>query len=161
MNVVVPPDRLLLDMDLAAPSFRRGEIEGRWRHVNTQWPHVIIAVSIPPTASGPAEFGFRFECTGYRQTPVTAQPWDIAANAPLPRAKWPAGGAIVSSVFRPDWKHGHCLYLPCDRMSIEGHDQWRTQHPSRLWQPSRGIICYLEQIYDLFHESDYSGVLGA
>lgn len=161
MNVVVQPDRLLLDMDLAAASFRCGEIEGRWRHIATQWPYVIIAISAPPRPSGPTEFGFRFECTGYRQRPVTAQPWDIATDTPLPRANWPTGTAIVPSVFRFDWKHGHCLYLPCDRLSIEGHDQWRTQHPSRLWQPSRGIICYLEQLYDLFHESDYSGVLGA
>jgi hypothetical protein len=39
-------------------------------------------------------------------------------------------------------------------MSIEGHDQWRTQHPSRLWQTARGIICYLEQIYDFLNQSD-------
>ena len=66
---------------------------------------------------------------------MTAQPWDIAANAPLPANRWPTGTTIVPSVFRPDWKNGQCLYLPCDRMSIEGHDQWRSQHPSRLWQP--------------------------
>jgi hypothetical protein len=53
------------------------------------------------------------------------------------------------------------LYLPCDRMSIEGHDNWRNEHPNRLWQPDRGIICYLEQLNGLFFESDYSGVCGA
>ena len=37
---------------------------------------------------------------------------------------------MVSAVFRPDWKHGQCLYLPCDRMSIEGHDNWRTNIPT-------------------------------
>jgi hypothetical protein len=161
MNVVVAPDRLLLEQDLAAPDFRCGEIEGRWRHHDTRWPHAIVSVSAPPRASGPSGFGFRFECSGYRQTPVTAQPWDIETNTPLARAKWPTGKSIVPSVFRPEWKHGHCLYLPCDRMAIDGHDQWRTDHPSRLWQPSRGIICYLEQLYDLFHQSDYSGVVGA
>ncbi|HEY8949465.1 MAG TPA: hypothetical protein VIM56_11320 [Rhizomicrobium sp.] len=161
MNLVLPPDRLLIDMDLAAPAFRCGEFEGRWRLVSSGWPHVVIAVSAPPRPSAPLEFGFRFECSGYRQTPVTAQPWDIEAGTPLPRAKWPTGKSIVPSVFRPDWKNGHCLYLPCDRMSIEGHDQWRTQHPTRLWQPSRGIICYLEQLHDLFHQSDYSGLLGS
>jgi hypothetical protein len=46
-------------------------------------------------------------------------------------------------------------------MSIEGHDGWRTAHPNRIWQPERGIICYLEQIYELFHQSDYSGVRSA
>ncbi len=161
MNIVVPPDCLLLEQDLAAPEFRCGEIAGRWRHVYTRWPYVVIAISAPPCPNGPAEFAFHFECTGYRQTPVTAQPWDIATDAALPFARWPTGRAIIPSIFRIAWKGGQCLYLPCDRMSIEGHDVWRTQHPSRLWQPSRGIICYLEQLYDLFHQSDYSGVLGS
>jgi hypothetical protein len=161
MNVALPPDRLLLEMDVAAPPFRCGEVEGRWRHIATRWPHVIIAVSAPPRPSGPPEFGFRFECSGYRQTPVTAQPWDISANAPLPFPKWPTGKSIVPSIFRTAWKAGHCLYMPCDRMSIEGHDNWCAEYPSRLWQPSRGLICYLEQLYDLFHQSDYSGVVGA
>ena len=35
---------------------------------------------------------------------------------------------MVPSVFRPEWKQGLCLYLPCDRMSIEGHEAWRNDH---------------------------------
>jgi len=161
MNAPLPPDRVLLELDLAAPEFRCGEVEGRWRHVSTDWPHVVIAVTAPSRPGAPAEFGFRFNCLGYRRMPVTAQPWDIAANAPLPPPRWPTGPRMVSAVFRPDWKLGQCLYLPCDRMSIEGHDNWRNEHPNRLWQPDRGIICYLEQLNGLFFESDYSGVRGA
>lgn len=157
MNIAVSPDRLLLDQDLAAPEFRCGEVEGRWRHVATDWPYVIIAVAAEAREVGPEEYAFRFECSGYRQTPVTAQPWDVAANSPLAFDRWPTGKTIIPSIFRPDWKLGVCLYLPCDRLSIEGHDAWRNDHPSRLWQPGRGIICYLEQLYDLFHQSDYSG----
>jgi hypothetical protein len=160
MTVPPPPDRLLLEQDLAAPGIRCGEIEGRWRHVATCWPHVIFAVSAPPRGNEPLEFGFRFECSGYRQNPATAQPWDLKADTPLPGARWPRGGLIFSSVFRPEWKQGHCLYLPCDRMSIEGHGNWQNDHPSRLWQPKRGLICYLEQLHELFHQSDYSGVAG-
>jgi hypothetical protein len=158
MHAPLPPDRVLLEQDLAAPQFRCGEIEGRWRHVATTWPHVTIAVSAPERPRSPAKFGFRFECSGYRQIPVTGRPWDLNANAPLVAAKWPTGPVMVAAVFRPDWKQGQCLYLPCDRMSIEGHENWRNEHPSRIWQPARGIICYLEQIYELFHQSDYSGI---
>ncbi|MBP2157486.1 MULTISPECIES: hypothetical protein [Asticcacaulis] len=161
MNIAVSPDRLILEQDLAAPDFRCGEIEGRWRHVSTTWPHTIIAVGADARSGAPDEYGFRFECCGYRQNPVTAQPWDIPGNRPLPFAQWPTGKTILPSIFRPDWKGGQCLYLPCDRFSIEGHDDWRNQHPSRLWQPRRGIICYLEQLYDLFHQGDYKGVRGA
>jgi hypothetical protein len=161
MNAPIPPDRLLLQQDIAAAEFRCGEAEGRWRHVANNWPHVIIAVAALARPSAPLEFGFRFQCSGYRQNPVTAQPWDIERNAPLPRNRWPTGPVHVSAVFRPDWKNGECLYLPCDRMSIEGHTDWPAKYPSRLWQPARGIICYLEQIYELLHYSDYSGVVGA
>jgi len=160
MNVPVPPGLTLLEQDLAAPEFRCGEIEGRWRCTQTAWPYAVIAVCAPSRPGAPNEFGFRFECSGYRQTPATAQPWDIAANTPLPANRWPTGTSIVPSVFRPAWRQGQCLYLPCDRSSIEGHDGWRHQHPSRLWQPSRGIICYLEQIYELLNQSDYTGLCG-
>ncbi|HZW06081.1 MAG TPA: hypothetical protein VFF65_03070, partial [Phycisphaerales bacterium] len=137
---------------------RCGVLDGRWRHVGTVWPHAVIAVSAPERPSAPTEFGFRFELSGYRQALPTAQPWDLTANTPLPATKWPTGRSIVPSVFRPGWKGGQCLYIPCDRLSMEGHDQWRNQHPSRLWQPARGIVCYLEQIYELLNQSDYSGV---
>ena len=161
MSQVIPPDRMLLESDLAAPSFRCGEIEGKWRHVATAWPHALFAVQAAERPNAPAEYGFRFECTGYRQTPPTAQPWDLQANTPLPPPRWPAGRAWVPAVFRTDWHGGQCLYLPCDRIAIEGHQNWPQQYPNRLWQPLRGIICYLEQIHDLLNQSDYSGVRGA
>ncbi len=158
MNVPTPPDRALLEQDLAAPEFRCGEIEGRWRHVATHWPHAIIAVSAPERPNAPKEYGFRFECSGYRQSPVTAQPWDLDANIPLLAPRWPTGNGVVKSVFRPEWKQGQCLYLPCDRMAIDGHDDWRHQHPNRLWQAARGLICYLEQIFELFNQNGYTGI---
>jgi hypothetical protein len=161
MNVPLPPGMTMLEADLAMPEFRRGAIEGRWRHAGTSWPHTIIVVAAPSRPRSPNEYAFRFECSGYRQNPVIGQPWDIAPNAPLPANRWPTGNAIVGSVFRPEWKNGQCLYLPCDRMSIDGHDQWRSQHPSRLWQPARGLICYVEQIYELLNQSDYTGARGA
>jgi hypothetical protein len=161
MNASLSLANALFDEDLAAPEFRCGEIEWRWRKVASSWPHVIMAVSAPERPRSPAEYGFRFECSGYRQIAVSAQPWDIEGNRPLPPERWPTGPVMLSAIFRPEWKNGACLYLPCDRMSIEGHDNWRTQYPNRLWNPERGIICYLEQIYELFHQSDYSGVRSA
>jgi len=59
------------------------------------------------------------------------------------------------------WKNAECLYLPCDRMSIEGHPNWQHEHPSRLWNPERGIICYVEQLHDLLNSNDYSGAANA
>lgn len=161
MNIAVAPDRLLLEQDLAAPEFRCGEIEGRWRQLSLDWPHVVIAVAAAPRPNSPSEYAFRFECTGYRQRPATAQPWSLTTPSPLPLNRWPTGRSILPSVFRPEWKGGQCLYLPCDRVSIEGHDNWRSEHPSRLWQPARGIICYLEQLHDLLNQDDYTGARSA
>src|SRR5262245_1473707 len=104
MSTVTPPDQLLLERDLAAPEFRCGEIEGHWRHITTTWPQVLITVSAASRPNSPTEYGFRFECTGYRQSPPTAQPWEISLNAPLAHNRWPTGRSIVPSVFRPQWK---------------------------------------------------------
>lgn len=161
MTAVKPPGELMLLEDLAAPRFRCGEVEGKWRLLSLAWPYAVIGVSAAPRPGSPAEYVFRFECSGYRQSPATAQPWDFDANAPLPPPRWPGGKSIVPSIFRPEWKDGTCLYLPCDRISLEGHGDWLHQHPNRLWQPAIGITCYLDQIYELLDQSDYAGVRGA
>jgi hypothetical protein len=158
MQVASPPDRLLFEADLASPDFRCGEIEVRWRVVCIDWPHVVIAVAAAERTNSPPEFAFRFECSGYRQTAPTAQPWNTASKAPLPHDQWPKGRSIIPSIFRPEWKNGQCLYLPSDRMAIEGHVNWQHEHPSRIWNPSRGITCYLEQLHDLLNSNDYTGI---
>ena len=44
MNAPLPPDRELMDLDLAAPEFRGvARPKGRWRHLSTSWPFVVIA----------------------------------------------------------------------------------------------------------------------
>jgi hypothetical protein len=157
MNTVIPPDRQLLEQHLNRAEFRLAQLEGRWRFVNLTWPHVTIAVSAAARPNAPAEYGLRLECTGYPVRPVTAQPWDLDKSAPLALSQWPNGRSIVPSIFRPEWKGGICLYIPCDRLSIEGHVNWAQEHQRRLWDPSRGIVCYLEQIYELLNQDDYTG----
>ena len=65
--------------------------------------------------------------------------------------------ARVALAFNPGWKGGVCLYLPCDRLSIEGHDQWRSQHPALLWDPEKGLCKYLIIIHELLNSGDYGG----
>jgi hypothetical protein len=158
MSVVESPDKVAFVSHLAAPAFRCGEFEGRWRLVEIRWPYSVIAVSATARARSPTEFGFRFLCDGYPGQPVSCQPWDMTGGSPLAPVRWPKGKAIVPSVFRPDWKGGSCLYLPADRNSIVGHDAWRHQHPSRLWRSDIGITCYLDIIHELLHSTDYVGV---
>lgn len=161
MNATVDPSQELLDRDLAAPEFRCGQFDGRWRLVSQSWPYVVIALSAASRPNSPTEFGLRFECSGYPQQAVTAQPWNLTTDTPLAAHLWPRGKHLLPSVFRPEWQGGTCLYLPCDRVSMNGHDVWVNQHPNRLWQPARGIICYLEQVHDLLNQDDYTGAVAA
>ena len=58
-------------------------------------------------------------------------------------------------------KGGTALYLPCDRESIVGHDNWRHELPSKIWRPAAGINQYLELVHELLNCADYCPPLGA
>ena len=149
--MITPDERVLLG-DLAKAPFRLGQAEGRWRLLSVAWPYALVAV----TAKDGHEYILRFNCTGYPQTPPTAGLWNAEQNVILAFNKWPRNqGGRVGSVFRTDWKNGTALYLPCDRESIAGHDNWRTEMPSKIWRPSEGIVQYLELVHELLHCRDY------
>lgn len=155
-----PPDRKAFDADIAKAAFRLGEAEGRWKLLSVAWPYAVIELTAAKREKAPDAYAFRFELSGY-PAGGTACPWDRETDRPLHFASWPTGRSIVPSIFRPEWKDGSCLYWPVDRVSLEGHDGWRNEHPSRLWERERGILCYLEQLHDLLTAADYSGVRGA
>jgi hypothetical protein len=155
---VIPPDERAFQTDVAKPRFRLGGAEKRWRLVNVVWPHAVVGV----TARDGREYILRFNCAGYPQNPPTAGPWDVAGNQILPFDRWPRSlGGRLGLVFRPGWKNGMALYLPCDRESIPGHDNWRTEMPSKIWDPAKGIVQYLELVHELLNCTDYASPLGA
>ncbi|HWE99769.1 MAG TPA: hypothetical protein VG248_08240 [Caulobacteraceae bacterium] len=122
------------------------------------WPHAFLGVF----ARDGREFVIRFECSGFPTSLPTGGPWDLARNAPLAFDLWPRSrGGRLGAVFRPDWKGGSALYLPCDRLSIPGHDGWATQMPSKIWRPASGIVQYLELVHELLHSRDYTPPLRA
>jgi hypothetical protein len=147
----VTPDEKTFRAHIESGRFLAGEIRGRWRLLLIAWPIALIGV----TARDGREFVLRFECSNYPKSPPTARPWDVTNNAPLPFVNWPRGSGRVESVFRTSWKDGSALYLPCDRISIEGHDNWRNEHPSKIWNPEKGIVHYLEIVYDILQSRDY------
>jgi len=147
------PDEKALRTDVAKATFRVAVLEQRWRLLDIAWPHVLIAI----TAKSGREYVLRFNCTGYPATAPTAGPWDVKHNAILAFDLWPRSkGGRLGAVFRTDWKGGTALYLPCDRVSIEGHDNWRTEMPSKIWRPSAGIVQYLELVHELLNSNDYA-----
>jgi hypothetical protein len=154
------PDERVFRAHVEAGPFQSGVDRGRWRLRSIAWPHAIIAVSAAERLGGPAWYVLRFECSNYPQSPPTAQPWDAERDTPLEHARWPGGRSRVPLAFNPNWRGGQCLYLPCDRLSIDGHDGWRSQHPSMIWSPAGDITQYLRIVYDLLNSSDYTGARG-
>lgn len=150
---VTPPDEQVLRLHLESGRFLSGVAAGRWRLVALKWPHLVVGIA----ARDGIEYGFRFQCADYPRTAVTAQPWNLENDAALLENLWPTGRDRVPKAFNPGWKNGTCLYLPCDRQSIEGHDQWRNEHPALLWDPEKGICKYLGIIHELLNSSDYGG----
>jgi hypothetical protein len=157
MTDLLTPDEQTLRLHLESGRFRSGATLGWWRLVTMKWPHVTIVV----TARDGIEYGFRFQCQDYPRTAVTAQPWDVEADCPLPSARWPGGRGRVILAFNPSWHNGTSLYLPCDRDSINGHDKWRHEHPALLWEPDKGLCKYLGIIRELLNSNDYGGRRGA
>ena len=154
---IKPPDQRAFESDVGKAAFRLGEIEGRWRLVETRWPYVFAGVA----ASDGREYVLRLECAGYPQVAPTGGPWDRALDAVLAFDQWPRGkGGRVSAVFRTNWRNGTALYLPCDRQSIRGHDNWKDEMPSKIWRPTDGIVQYLELVHGLLHCPDYTPALG-
>lgn len=149
------PDEKALQADLAKATFRLGVAEGRWSLLGIAWPHVLIAV----TARDGRQFTLRFNCSGFPASPPTAGLWDMKRNAIPEEPDWPRSrggrGSRLGAVFRRDWKNGTALYLPCDREAIAGHDNWRTEMPSKIWRPADGITQYLELVHELLNSHDY------
>jgi hypothetical protein len=136
----------LFRADLAGGRFCAGVDRGYWRLHSLDWPHAILEVAY---AAG--WFALRFDLTGYPQAP-TAQPWDIEADAALPRPRWPQGSARLNRAFNPGWRTD-ALYIPVDRLALEGHDGWRIQYAAYLWDPAGDICQYLDLVRDLLREA--------
>lgn len=150
---MIGPDQRAFEADVGKAAFRLGQIEGRWRLISLAWPFAFFGV----VAKDGREYVLRLNCTGYPQAAPTGGPWDIKTDKVLAFDLWPRGrGGRVSAVFRTDWKSGTALYLPCDRESLVGHDNWRRESPSKIWRPTGGIIQYLELVHALLQSRDYA-----
>lgn len=157
MTMLTPDERVFRD-HLEAGPFQSGVDRGRWRLISLNWSYAVIAVRAAERPNAPNEFFFRFELSNYPTVPPTAQPWNCETNAPLEFNEWITGSDRIQFAFNPNWKNGSCLYLPCDRQSIEGHDTWIHQHPEMIWSPNGDITQYLKIIYDLLNSKDYTGL---
>lgn len=146
------PDEQSLRADLASARFLSGEDRNRWRFKKLEWPFVYINV----IARDRREYTLRLDCCGFPTTPPTGTFWDLATNIKQSFDKWPQGGERLQQAFKPSWKNGDALYIPCDRESIVGHDGWFAQYPQLIWKPAKGISHYLEVVHGLLQSRDYA-----
>lgn len=156
------PDQRTFLNHIAGGRFQMGADRGEWWVVKSRWPNPLIAVATAERDGAPAALVLQFELTNYSATAPTSQPWDEHRGAPLGLELWPAGTGRVTTAFNPQWMPSpgvHALYHPIDRMAISGHDNWRTQDPASIWDPSRmDIVDYLKVVHELLHSTDYAGL---
>jgi hypothetical protein len=144
--------------DLKAGPFSAGADRGWWRMNAVTFPHAVIEIAAAPRPGGPHWFALRFDVHDYPEAP-SGQPWDVAASAPLAPALWPGGNERIQSVFNPGW-NTDALYLPMDRLALEGHDEWLTRYACHVWDPNKDIAQYLCLVHELLNEEGYTGVRG-
>lgn len=143
------PELQALEAHLAHGRFKAGASRGRWRMVNLAWPFAFVEVF----DRGGRPTCIRFDCSGYPARPPQGTPWDRSLQQQLQGNLWPRGGR-VSQVFNPSWKGGAALYIPCDRESIVGHDNWYSELPHLIWNPVRGLVQYVEAIHEVLQSHE-------
>lgn len=145
------PDEKSLCADLASARFLSGEDRNRWAFKQLKWPLLFVDV----VARDSRTFTLRLDCSGYPSMPPTGTFWDLVTNSQLPFNRWPQGDERIRLAFKPEWKGGNALYIPCDRESIIGHDVWVSQYPQLIWNPAKGISHYLEIVHNLLQSHNY------
>jgi hypothetical protein len=151
------PERLFRD-DLDAGPFSAGADRGWWRLHSIAFPYAVIEIAATPRPGSPDWFALRFEISRYPEAP-SGQPWDAQTAAPLAPALWPGGNERIQRIFNPGWRTD-ALYIPMDRLALEGHPAWLTQHACHVWDSGKDITQYLRLVRDLLDEEGYTGVRG-
>jgi hypothetical protein len=118
---------------------------------------MVVWIAAAPRPDAPERFFVRLDCQNYPLDPPTGNFWDPSDNCPLPFASRPKGGGKAFS-FRVDWEGGRAFYHPYDRVAAKSHPDWVQKHAHLVWDRNHTISDLLEQIYDILHCPDYTGV---
>ena len=152
------PDERVFRQHVGSARFQEGVDRGRWRIVgDIAWPVVMIAVTAGPRVGAPSEYMLRFNVAGYPDSAPTPTPWNPTTGAMLESLLRPKGER-VGHVFRADWEGGRALYAPFDRVALNGHPGWKTQHPLRVWNSAKDIVWLLQILHEMLNNDDYTGI---
>jgi hypothetical protein len=166
---MLKPDQRLFEADLLSAEFRGGVVKGLWgtaaddaRLADASWPKVYLWVAAAPRANSPERFYLALDAAEYRNAPPTGTFWNAATKKALALTDFPKGkpNSRVAKVFRTDsWATTYSvLYHPYDRVALQGHPDWRMQHPHLVWDSKHTIVDYLNEIRKLLSCEDYIGV---
>ena len=152
------PDEALFQAHIKESTFRSGLDRGRWGLVETnppvEWPYQLIWIESDNRFVSSGRLSLRFRLDGYPASAPTAVPWNAEKQQVLPPNEWPKGEGNVSKVFNPNW-NSTALYAPCDRVAMQGHDTWKTQHSSWWWTSDKTIVLYLEFVHRCLNPEKY------
>jgi hypothetical protein len=147
----VDSDHVQLLSHLESGPFLSGVDDGRWTLREINWPFVLVDV----VAFNGDVFTLRLQCDSYPALPPTGTFWDVVSNTRLAASCWPRTTGRGGQALRTDWHNGAALYIPCDRLSISGHDQWAQIYPAWLWDSKVGLTRYLHVVSELISDVDY------
>lgn len=148
----------MLDADLASGEVELGIHRGWWTIDAVEFPIVVVSFAVPVTLYPPGRLTLRIDCTDFPQQAPTAHPIDAASRAILDAGSRPTHGRCAMT-FRCDWEDGRALYLPVDRVALNGHPNWRQEHTHEAWDPARGIVQFLRLVRrDLIDDPDAPAV---
>lgn len=150
-DATVVTEQTVIETHLDSAPFLTGQMNGRWLLRAIAWPHVLFDVF----ARDGQPYTLRLDCTSYPQMP-TGSFWSVEQGSWLLAPRWPRAGARFGAALRTDWQGGTALYIPCDRRSIAGHEQWLQLHPAWAWDPRIGVARYLEVVWTLLNGDDYA-----
>jgi hypothetical protein len=136
------PVDLAVMRDLVSARLLAAADDGRFGTTTYEFPIVIGWIAI-----NAHRLVIRLDCTGYPNQAPAGCLWDLGSGLPLTTEHWPIGGR-AETVFRKDWSpsNGGAPYLACDRIAINTHPDWPNTLVGRIWNPSRTIHDYLEQV---------------
>lgn len=140
------PSQEILASHLESADFQAGVFDGSWGIESNEpasiWPFVIIWVQ----SKTDVKYYFRFDLTGYSAAAPTAIPWNPEKNTILSQNERPAWNKRVQQVFKHWGKQS--LYLPCDRVAVQGHPNWTATHSYLIWNPHKDtIVKYLNELH--------------
>lgn len=148
------PSRDVFLQHLDAADYLAGEMEGNWGTHNNEgpeWPFVIFWIKLEDGG----KIYLRFNFQDYNRLAPNSIPWDQTTNNVLDSPKWPKYNKRCSQIFRPEWRRD-ALYLPCDRIAINGHGDWPQKHPYLIWKAGDSFVKYLKEVYQALNPDSYA-----